>query len=213
LIYNELFLWAKKFKYDFFEITNLEFNNWYIRILKFNNNNIYSLPSFQIDIFTDEIIKNDFLNDFFSIFDTSWLDEYIFDLITNKLNIKKYKLLTITNLLNDFDSFKIEKIENFLKNIDLDYIEENLEKNKIIRNNLYYLIYINYCLFRNIAWNKEEIEKLEKLIWTDIKENLISELSLTQKRLLNLQGENIEIFEKYSKMISNLFKLLERKNR
>ncbi len=208
MIYNEIFIMIKSKKEELFEITNLEFKTWYIRIIKFNNVDNYSLPSFQIDIFCDWNIGNEFLNDFFSIFNTSWLDEYIFDLISDELNIKKYKILTISILKNDFDYFSEKALEIFFKKVDKNYVDKYLEENKIIRNNLYYLIYLNYCLFKNISWNKEEIKKLEKIIWTNISDDLVSEFKLTQNRLLNLQGENIKVFEKYREMIYYFINLI-----
>lgn len=210
LIYHELFISSESKNWKDIDIYTLKFTFGYIKIITFKILDNYSLPSFQIDLFSDKEMGPRFIIDFIEIFNSSWLDDYIFDYIPEKFKINNYHLLTINSLKNDFNEFNEEKLEYFFKNIDLNYIEHALEKNKKIRNNLYYLIFLNYVLFKNLAENKKELSNIKEIIGTNISEEFLLELSLIKERLSFIYDINIETFKKYRTMIYYFFDLLKK---
>lgn len=207
--YEEIFIEEKKEKYKEFELSEIYFKWWMIKIIFYYKKNHLFLPSFQVDLYTDKILKENFFKKFYEIFTDIWWDDYIFDLISEKIKIYNSKILTDRELSDYFKTFNEIKLTNFLKNIDKDFIEEKLEQNKEFKYHIYYLIFLNYKLFKNILLSDWWIEKLEKLIWENIDDDFKSELFLSKERIEHISKVNIVIFKKYKIILEKFINLLK----
>jgi hypothetical protein len=206
--------------YNEFETYEIKFKWWLVKIIYYYEKNHLFLPSFQVDFFTNlspSIIKRGvrgelwevFLKKFYEIFTDIWWEDYIFDLISLKLKINNSKILTDHELANNFKTFSEKKLTIFLENIDKFFIEEKLEQNRELKFHLYYLIFLNYKLFKNILLSNWWIEELEKLLWEDIDDKFIQELSLSKEKIEHISDININIFNKYKNILENFMKLLK----
>ena len=90
------------------------------------------------------------------------------------------------------------------------FIEERLDQNPEMKQHLYYLIFLNYKLFKNILFMEWWILDLEELIWEDIDDNLKLELSFTRERITHVEKINIVVFNKYKLMLENLIAIIQK---
>ena len=235
--YEEIFISEKKEKYKEFEVCEIRFIWGLVKIIFYYEKNHLFLPSFQVDLFQNSFpltkgqgelsfaqerdalgLKDawkadrdnlSFLNKFYEIFTNIWWEDYIFDLISKKLEIKNSKILTDYKLANYFKTFSEKKLENFLTNLDKFFIEEKLEQNREMKYHLYYLIFLNYKLFKNILLSDWWIKKLEKFLWEDIDDKFMQELFLSKERIEHISNINLVVFEKYKILLENFMKLLK----
>ncbi|MDQ7009549.1 MAG: hypothetical protein Q9M94_04640 [Candidatus Gracilibacteria bacterium] len=207
--YENIFIEEKKEKYKEFELSEIKFSGGYIKIIFYYEKNHLFLPSFQVDLFSDIILSKKFLKKFYEIFTDIGGGNYIFDLISDKIKINSSKILTDYELAESFKTFSELKLTNFLKNIDKFFIEEKLKQNPEFKNHLYYLIFLNYKLFKNILLSKGGIEELEKVIGEDIDDNFKAELFLSKERVKHISNINIITFKKYKILLENFMNLLK----
>jgi hypothetical protein len=210
--YDESFIKEKKEKYNEFELSEIYFKWWMIKVIFYYEKNYLFLPSFQVDMFSEIILDEVFFNKFYEIFTDIWKQDYIFDLISIKVEIKNTKILTDSKLANSFKTFSEKKLTIFLNGIDKFFIDEKLEQNIEFRYHIYYLIFLNYKLFKNILLSDWWILKLEKIIWDDIDDNLKKELFLSKERIEHISNINITIFKKYKIILEKFINILKQKN-
>jgi hypothetical protein len=180
-----------------------------VKIIFYYEKNHLFLPSFQVDLFSDIILEQKFFKKFYEIFTNIWWGNYIFDLITDKIKINESKILTDRELADNFNTFDEIKLEKFFENLNKSFIEERLEQNKEFKYHLYYLIFLNYKLFKNILLSNWWILKLEELIWEDIDDYFKSELFLSKEKIEHISNVNIFIFKKYKIMLEKFINLLK----
>jgi len=207
--YEEIFIWEKREVYNEFEVHEIKFNGWLVKLIYYYEKNHLYLPSFQVDLSSENKFSEKFLNKFYNIFTDIWAENYIFDLISKKLEIENFKILTDYKLASYFKTFSEDKITNFLKKIDKFFIEEKLEQNKEIKYQLYYLMFLNYKLFKNILLSSWWIKELENYLWEDIDDKFIAELSLSKERIEHISNINLLVFKKYKIILENFIKLLK----
>lgn len=218
--YEEIFIEEKKEKYLEFELSEIKFSWWMVKIIFYYKKKHLFLPSFQVDLYTDlspSILKrgvsgelwDSFLKKFYEIFTDIWSQDYIFDLISTKLKINNSRILTDLELSENFKTFSEKKLTDFLKNIDIFFLEEKLEQNKEFKFHLYYLIFLNYKLFKNILLSDWWILELEKILWEDIDDNFKSELFLSKERIEHISDINIVTFKKYKYILEKFINLLK----
>jgi len=207
--YEEIFIEEKKDSYKEFELSEIKFSWWYVKIIYYYEKNHLFLPSFQVDLFSDNNLSKTFFSKFYEIFTNIWWKDYIFDLISDKLKINNSKILTDVELAENFKTFNEKKLTNFLANLNKNFIEEKLEQNSEFKFHLYYLIFLNYKLFKNILLSSWWIEELEKLIWEDIDDNFKQELFLSKEKIEHISNININIFKKYKIMLEKFMELLK----
>ena len=159
--YEEIFIGEKKERYKEFELSEIKFSWGLVKIILYYEKNHLFLPSFQVDLYSDKILLNSFFNKFYSIFTDIWWKDYIFDLISDKLKINNSKILTDLELANNFKTFSEKKLTNFLVNLNKNFIEEKLEQNPEFKYHLYYLIFLNYKLFKNILLSNKKKRKVK----------------------------------------------------
>ncbi len=209
LKYSELYISEERKKYSEFEVLTILFKWWKIKIIFYFEREHVFLPSFQVDLFVEKILDMDFLHWFYKIFTSLESDSYIFDLITPKLTTADDRIIIDEVLAENFKSFNEKKLEKFLINIDIFFIEEKLEQHAEFKYHLYYLIFLNYKLFKNILLSSGWILKLEKLLWEDIDDSFISELSFSKERIEHISEINIMVFKKYKDMLESFIWLLK----
>lgn len=184
------------------------FKKWKIEIL-FNQNKDYYIPKFQLNLFLKEDLKDEIIIDIIKIIETFWIENYIFDYDKESLeNLNQFKLKDIYYLKNNFNFYNEIKLNNFLKNINKDYLEEELKQNPIILNSFLYLIYISFNFYKNYInslKSKKEIEVIKK---KEISTEYLSAISLSETRLENISDLNLVTFKKYKKMLDVFFELL-----
>jgi len=207
--YEEIFIEEKKEKYKEFELSEIKFTWGLVKIIFYYEKNHLFLPSFQVDLFSEKDLLNNFFSKFYEIFTDIWGEDYIFDLISDKLKINNSKIITDYFLAKNFKTFSENKLENFLKSINKFFIEEKLEQNRELKFHLYYLVFLNYKLFKNILLSNWWILELEKLIWEDIDDKFIQELFLSKEKIEHISNININIFKKYKIMLEKFMELLK----
>jgi len=221
--YEEIFIKEKKENYKEFEVSEIYFEWGLVKLIFYYEKNHLFLPSFQVDLFKQlsfpltkgkDAWKADrdnlfFLNKFYKIFTEVWSDEYIFDLISDKLKINDSRILTDLDLSQNFKNFNEKKLTNFLENLDKFFIEEKLEQNKELKYHLYYLIFLNYKLFKNILLSNWGILELEEILWEDIDDNFLSELTLSKDRIEHIWNINLLTFKKYKHILEKFIYLLK----
>ena len=210
LKYEDLFVSEKTEKYSEFEVVELEFKWWMIKIIFYYEKHHYFLPSFQVDVLTDTHLDKRFFKWFYKVFTNVGWSDYIFDLITRKIDVAESRIVTDYKLAEDFKTFNLKKLESFLTNLDSMFIEERLDQNPEMKQHLYYLIFLNYKLFKNILFMEWWILDLEELIWEDIDDNLKQELSFTRERITHVENINISVFNKYKLMLENLIAIIQK---
>ncbi len=208
LKYDWSFVSEKIEKYTEFEVCELEFTGGLIKIIFYYEKHHYFLPSFQLDLTTDNVLDKKFLQSFYKIFTNLGWGDYIFDLISDKLNVPESRIITDNVLAQNFKTFDYKILEDFLTNLDPMFVEERLYQNPIMKQHLYYLIFLNYKLFKNILFMDWGILDLEKLLWEDIDDNLKTELAFTKERITHVWEINIAVFKKYKEMLETLLSII-----
>jgi len=201
--YEWIYVKEKKQKFKKFELSEINFEWWIVKIIFYYEKKYIFLPSFQVDLYSKWKLDQRFLKNFYEIFINLWLNEYIFDLISEKIEIKNIKILTDYKLANYFKNFSQKKLEIFFNNLDINFVEEKLEQNLEIKYQLYYLIFLNYKLFKNILLSKWGINDLEKLIWSDIDDSLKLHLFFSKEKIEFIWDINILVFKKYKEILEN----------
>ncbi len=209
LQYEEIYLSSEKKVFTEFETLEMLFNWGKIKLLFYYEKQHLFLPSFQVDLFADGFLDTNFFYKFYPIFSDIDANDYIFDLITDKLKIPNSTIITDKYLAQQFLTFNLKKLQKCVDSIERWYLTEQLERNPEMRNHLYYLIFLNYKLFKNILLSSGWIIQLENLLWEDIDDNLKWELSLTKERVDHVSNTNITVFAKYKHMLEELISLLD----
>lgn len=190
-------------KSNAFEVREVYFSWWSLKCIFYYEKNHYFLPGFQIDVYSNTShLSQKFMDTFSEVFDWMNNDAYICDYIDWVSS--KSKLLTENMLSKDFSTFSYKELKKFIEESGVYFIEEKLERNDKIRNWLYYLLYLNYRLFRNILLSDWWIKELEELLWEDIDDNLLWHLSISKERIDHVQNVNIQVFEKYKNLLDSV---------
>lgn len=208
LKFNDFFVSETIKKSEEFETTIISFIWGIIKVLYYYEKRHLFLPSFQVDVLTDVFLEDDFLKLFYRIFSDVNSDEYIFDVITPRILQPNNNIITDSFLSSHFKSFNQKKLEEFVKSLDLRYLDEKLDRNPEMKYHLYYLIFLNYKLFKNILLTQWGILQLEEVLGENIDDNLKWELSLTKERVDHIGVLNIEVFKNYKKMLEWIVSLL-----
>ena len=182
-----------------------------IKVIFYYETHHYFLPSFQTDVLTNIHLSDKFFQSFYSIFTSLGWHDYVFDLITEKINLPDSRIVTDKELSKSFQSFSFKSLNAFLEKLDPMFIDEKLDQNPLMRKHLYYLIFLNYKLFKNILFMEWWILELEELIGEDIDDNLKTELSFSRERITHVEKTNIQVFNKYKIMLEKLINLMLKK--
>lgn len=210
LIYDEIYISIKKEKSKNHEIVNINFKKWYIRIIYYKDFNSYFIPTFQLDLFSEDILSKNFLEEFCYIFYSIDYQDYIFEFISNKIKISNSKLLYLNDLKKAFKKYNYNKLKNILDSNSKDYIDEKLRVDSDIRNSFLYLIYTCFNLYRNIYLSENWIKDLEKIVWNKIDDLYYWNLLLYEKRLWQVKKINLENFKRYKYLLDGLFSWLQK---
>lgn len=209
LMYLELYLSKEINNNKNYETHNIKFKWGNINIVYKKNNNWYFIPKFELNLYIDKANNTRVINDIIDSIVWLWLDDYIFDLFCEK-NIQNIdSLVKNSNIKNYFDEYTENKLEKFLKNIDKNFLEDQLNNNKEIKYSFYYLMYLSYVFYKNYINSEKEIKVLEEIINKEDRIEFKNNLILSEIKLEDLHDLNLVTFKKYKLMLDNLFELLK----
>lgn len=209
LMYLDLFI-SKKVKDSFnYEACRIDFNWWVINIIYKKSDNWYFIPKFELNLYTKKQNNVDVINNIIKSIDWLWQDEYIFDILDENNINKCDDIIKISNLEYYFTSYSESKLEEFIKSINKDYLEDNLNNNIEIKYSFYYLLYLLYIFYKNYIESKEQINELEYIIKKEDRPEFKNNLIFSERKLENLNNLNLVTFKKYKSMLDKLFELLK----
>ena len=210
LLYNEIFKSTSQKNKKWYEKLSINFIWWKIEIIYYSNNDLYFIPQFQIDLFVTDSINSNLLEDVIKIFETVWLNEYIFNTIWYEEIYDIFdNILTVNSLEKNFKKYNYSSLEQFLKTTEKNYVDDRLNENKLIRDSFYYMIYLCFLCFKNSHDSEKNINEIEKLLWTKTFDLYKWNLELWKTRLSYLNELNLSYFKKYKLMLDKLFSLLK----
>lgn len=200
-------------KIEFFYISKVIHNNYYLPVFKVN---IFLNDKF---LFSNELKEKavKFLNNIFECFD--WLNEkeFLIDL-NDELYYTKWLFKTKTYLYYDFSNIEIIRtnfeneewmvlLEQFiLRYTDKNYVltKENSEEYHKIHWIMLYFIYLVFLMYQNIESTTNAKKELENTISSEIFE---WQIELVKNRLLYVDLQQKNTFEQYNNRLELFFKM------
>lgn len=207
LYYDVKFIKEETKKWNYI-ITTLKFWGNSIKTIYHDDNENYFIPKYQFDLYVNENIDDNIYIWILKIFETMWLNEYIFDFENYPSFYKNFDILKLIDLEKNFKNYNYKNLKDFIENTDPKYIDDRLRENKIIRNCFYYLLFICFIFYRNLREADENIKQINTLIDQDIFDLYKANLDLWKIRLVEIEDISLVNFKKYKIMIDKLFKLI-----
>ena len=103
------------------------------------------------------------------------------------------------------------KLSNFLKNINNDYLKEELKENNILFYSFTYLIYRCFIFYKNSTSIKNAKNELGNINPDNLNIEYLSVIELSKTRLEHLDDINLVTFKKYKNMLDKFFSILDKK--
>lgn len=193
------------------EYITIYFLWWKFEILYYDTVD-YFIPIFQLELFLEDnsILQEKLFHKIYNITRTLWKEDYIYDVDENFLSQRKEDVISIEDLKHNFSSFRIQNLENFIKDTQKEYLEEHLEANFTIKFAFMYMIYLCYIFYYNTEKLSKQKKELEEI--TGVSKFWLYHLQsdFTKTRLEHTKNLNIIQFRKYFEMLNSFFVLFEK---
>ncbi len=212
LLYESLNPNIKSNKYNWFDTDIIYFKYWKIEIF-LNKKESYFIPSFQLELYTSKNFYwlNKLIDKIFTVAESLWAWDYIFS-YDDKDDITKNKnILLLNDLYINFKNVDDNRLKEFIKSKNINYIEDQLNNNKDIRQYLIFLIYLSYSFYINYKKSNDIYSEIENIDWIENEFDIYNwNLDLFKKRLDYVSNISIIQFKKYFEFLDSFFSLFKR---
>lgn len=211
LIYEEVFLKVEKVNRENAEFTTLSFEGGRIEFLYYDYKDYY-IPIFQIEVFLEEWLlefKEKLFHKIFNIVSTIQRQDYIFSIDESFIPHRNNDIISINDLEKNFKSVSQKELNVFLSNLNMNFIEDQIEANPKIKKYFIYLLYLCYIFYYNNLNLESSKKELEEITWNSDFAIYDMNIDFYTQRIRNLSDMNLVNFKKYYKMIEEFFWLFK----